>query len=74
MGNAEVLKRVQIIENYEPENPPNGHQIEVSYQNQNPAGALDLDLREPSAENGVLDLGQHVSRQDFFEQASSATT
>eukprot|EP00026_Physarum_polycephalum_P001446 Phypoly_transcript_01447.p1 GENE.Phypoly_transcript_01447~~Phypoly_transcript_01447.p1 ORF type:complete len:832 (+),score=84.31 Phypoly_transcript_01447:280-2496(+) len=76
MGNPQALKRVHIIEDYEPENPPNGHPIEISYQNQTPpAIALDLDLREPNAEMVAPDLDpahQHVSRRDFSEQTSSA--
>lgn len=47
MGNTEALKQVHIIDNYEPENPPNGHPIEVAYLHQ-AADAPDLEAHSPN--------------------------
>lgn len=65
MGNADSLKRIHIIENYEPENPPNGHPIEVDYLN---APNPDLEAHERAL---APDLAHHdVSpRQQVAEHA-----
>jgi hypothetical protein len=66
MGNTEALKTVNIIENYEPVNPPNGHSIEVEYQNPH---AHDSESHTPNME--VLSTNfehQNVSSLDLVDQ------